>query len=188
MPVDRALAATSIEAFLRALGRDAALEPDLVGTGARVADAFAELVAGYVVDTKNLLAASALPTKSSTLVVVRDVPVVTTCPHHLLPAIGTATIALQARERLVGLGTLAALVDAHARRLTLQERIGDNVVADIEKVLEPEWCGCRIVLAHGCMIVRGERAVGSRVETVAIRGATSPKAIAVVHGALGVGS
>ena len=94
------------------------------------------------------------------------------CPHHLLPASGTATIAVHVRHRLVGLGTLASLVDAHARRLTLQERIGEAVVADIEAVLEPEWVACRIVLVHGCMVARGERAIGSRVETTALRGAT----------------
>lgn len=192
MAIDRTAAANAIDAFLRALGREASVEPDLVGTGARVADAFAELCAGYVVDTRSLLAASAIVTKTtpnaSSLVVVRDVPIVTTCPHHLLPATGRATIAMQANERLVGLGTLAALVDAHARRLTLQERIGESVVADIEHVLAPEWVGCRIVLAHGCMIARGERAIGSNVETVALRGVSSPKAIAVAHGALGVGT
>ena len=188
MGIDRSAAAQAIDAFLRALGRDALVETELAGTGARVADAYGELTSGYAVDTKNLLAASVLPTKSGGLVVVRDIPVVTTCPHHLLPATGTATVALQARERILGLGTLASLVDAHARRLTLQERIGEGVVVDLEKVLEPEWCGCRILLTHGCMVARGERAVGSRVETVAVRGASSPKAIALVHGALGVGS
>jgi len=187
MAIDRTAAAKAIDAFLVALGRDSAVEPELVGTGARVADAFAELTAGYVVDTKSQLAASSIVTKSGGLVVVRDIPVVTTCPHHLLPATGTATVAMQARDRIVGLGTIAEVVDAHARRLTLQETIGESVVADIERVLEPEWVGCRIVLVHGCMVARGERAVGSRVETVAIRGASSPKAVAVVHGALGVG-
>jgi GTP cyclohydrolase I len=187
MGIDRTAAANAIDAFLRALGRDAAVETELAGTGARVADAYGELISGYAVDTKNLLASSVLSTKTGGLVVVRDVPIVTTCPHHLLPATGTATIALQARERIVGLGTLAALVDAHARRLTLQERICEGVVADLEKILEPEWCGCRVLLSHGCMVARGERAVGSRVETVALRGASSPKAVAIVHGALGVG-
>ncbi|MBS2013208.1 MAG: GTP cyclohydrolase I [Deltaproteobacteria bacterium] len=188
MGIDRTAAAQAIDAFIRALGRDTAVETELAGTGSRVAEAYGELISGYAVDTKNLLAASVLSTKSGGLVVVRDIPVVTTCPHHLLPATGIATVALQARERIVGLGTLAALVDAYARRLTLQERIGEGVVSDLEKVLEPEWCGCRLVLTHGCMTARGERAVGSRVETVALRGASSPKAVAIVHGALGVGT
>ncbi|HSO35016.1 MAG TPA: GTP cyclohydrolase I [Labilithrix sp.] len=187
MPIDRTAAAHAIDAFLRAIGRDPEREPDLVGTGARVADAYIdELCAGYAVDTRALLAASAISGAPPNLVVVRDIPVTTMCPHHLLPASGTATIALHARERLVGLGTLASLVDAHARRLTLQERIGEAVVADLEAVLEPAWVGCRITLVHGCMVARGERAVGSRVETVALRGAAG-ESEAFAHAALGVG-
>jgi GTP cyclohydrolase I len=187
MAIDRRAAANAIDAFLRAIGRDPEREPDLVGTGVRVTDAYVdELCAGYAVDTRALLAASSIPSAVGGFVVVRDIPITTMCPHHLLPASGTATIAMQARDRLVGLGTLASLVDAHARRLTLQERIGEAVVADIEAVLEPDWVGCRIMLVHGCMVARGERAIGSRVETVALRGATG-ESDARAHAALGVG-
>ena len=187
MPIDRKAAASAFDAFLRALGRDPSTEPDLVGTGARVADAFAdELCAGYAVDTRKLLAASAIAAASDGLVIVRDVPVTTMCPHHLLTATGTATVAMQTRARLVGLGTLASLVDAHARRLTLQERIGEGVVQDIAAVLEPEWVGCRLVLVHGCMVARGERAIGTRVETLALHGAVGD-AVSRAHAALGVG-
>jgi GTP cyclohydrolase I len=182
--VDRRAAQAAIEAFLRAIGRD---EPDLVGTGARVTDMFVdELCAGYAVDTKKLVADSAIAASSPVLVAVRDVPVVTTCPHHLLPSLGTATVAFKATTRILGLGTIAALVDAHARRLALQERIGEAVVADLDAVLAPEWVGCRLVLSHGCMIARGERAVGTRVETVALRG--PPDRVVEAHAALGVGA
>jgi GTP cyclohydrolase I len=188
MPIDRQAAAAAIDAFLRALGRDPSQEPDLVGTGARVAEAFAdEFCAGYAVDARAKLAASVIDAEGAGLVIVRDIPVATTCPHHLLPATGTATVALLARERVVGLGTVAAVVDAHARRLTLQERIGEAVVRDLHEVLAPEWVGCRLVLTHACMVVRGEHALGSRVETVAARGATTTERLAAVHAALGVG-
>ncbi len=187
MPIDRKAAAIAIDAFLRALGRDPSTEPELVGTGARVADAFAdELCAGYGVDTRKLLASSAIAGEGGGIVIVRDVPVTTMCPHHLLPASGTATIAMQTRGRLVGLGTLASLVEAHARRLALQEHIGEGIVSDISAVLEPEWVGCRLVLVHGCMVARGERAIGTHVETVALRGATGDT-VARAHAALGVG-
>jgi GTP cyclohydrolase I len=191
MPIDRTAAANAIDAFIRAIGRDPSAEPDLVGTGGRVADAYVdELCAGYAVDTRALLAASVITSTthaSGGLVVVRDIAITTMCPHHLLPATGTATIAMLAREKLVGIGTLVSVVEAHARRLTLQERIGDAVVADIEAVLEPEWVGCRLVLVHGCMVSRGERAVGTSVETVALRGAASDETAMRAHVALGVG-
>jgi GTP cyclohydrolase I len=188
MPIDRHAAATAIDAFLRAIGRDPTTEPELVGTGARVTEAFvADLCAGYAVDTRALLRAALVAGAPPGLVVVKDIPVVTTCPHHLLVATGTANVALHAKETMCGLGTIAALVDAHARRLSLQERIGDAVARDLEEVLAPEWVAVRIVLSHGCMIARGERAVGSHVETVATRGEIPAKRLLSVYKALGVG-
>ncbi len=188
MPIDRNAAAKAIDAFLLAIGRDPSVEPDLAGTGARVADAYVdELCAGYDVDTRAVLAGSAIVANAPGLVVVRDIAITTMCPHHLLPASGTATVAMHANGRIAGLGALAAVVLAHARRLNLQERIGEAVASAIEAVLAPEWVGCRLLLSHGCMVARGERDSGSRVETVAIRGGSSWKSLAAIHEVLGVG-
>lgn len=176
--MDRAAAANAIDAFLRAIGRDATKEPDLAGTGARVADAFVdELCAGYSIDGRALVAQHAIDAsgEAPSLVLVRDIPVVTTCPHHLLPAVGTADVAyspssgLSPKKRIVGIGAIGELVDAHARRLTLQEHIGERVVDDLDAVLAPEWVACRILLSHGCMIARGSRPIGTKVETMALR-------------------
>jgi GTP cyclohydrolase I len=176
-------ASAAVEAFLRAIGRN---EPEVAGTGARVAAMFIDdLCSGYAIDTRKLVESSVMEASAPVLVVVRDIPVVTTCPHHLLPSIGSATVAFKATIRILGIGTVGALVDAHARRLTLQETIGERIVADLDAVLAPEWVGCHLVLAHGCMIARGERAVGTRVETVALRG--PPDRVAEAHVALGLG-
>lgn len=187
MAFDKDAAARAIESFLRAIGRDPGTEPDLVGTGTRVTEAFGELCAGYTIDTRALLRGALVENAPGGLVVVRDIPVVTTCPHHLLLATGKATVAMHTSDRIVGLGTIAALVDAHARRLTLQEKIGEAVCVDLEAVLAPEWVATRIVLAHGCMIARGERASGTTVETVATRGNVPAKRLLSVYTALGIG-
>ena len=183
--MDREAAARAIEAFLRALGRDPAREPELAGTGERVARAWAdELLEGYAVDVDALLADN-LIAGTSGLVVVRDLPVATTCPHHLMASTGEATVAFAPGDRLVGVGTVARLVDAFARRLALQEQLGEQVVAAMQRHVRPTWVACRIVLSHACMTARGERTHGARVETVAVRG--DGVDLAVVHAALGVG-
>jgi len=169
--MDKPAAANAIEAFLRALGRDPAREPDLAGTGERVASAYAdELCSGYAVDVGALLAGSTVQTeaKATEVVVLRDVAVTTMCPHHLMPASGLATVAFAPRGKLVGLGTLAAVVDAYTRRLTLQETIGERVVAALVEHLSPHWAGCRLVLSHSCLTARGERKHGARAETLAL--------------------
>jgi GTP cyclohydrolase I len=183
--MDREAAARAIDAFLRALGRDPEREPELVGTGARVAAAYAdELIAGYAIDIDALLAQAVFAGRSD-LVIVRDVPLATTCPHHLMPAVGVATLAFAPDEHLVGVGTVARVLDASARRLTLQEDIGERAVAAIQKHLAPRWTGCRITLNHACMTARGERTHGARVETLALAGGEVDEA--VVYAALGVG-
>jgi GTP cyclohydrolase I len=171
MPVDRPAAAVAIDAFLRAIGRDPAVEPELLGTGERVAAAFLdELCDGYATDAVALLEANRVVSTSTDLVVLRDTPITTMCPHHLLPARGIATVAFAPRGAIVGLGALVQLVDVFAHRLILQEEIGARVADALLAVLRPVWAGCRLVLEHGCVVHRGPRRQGARVETLALRG------------------
>jgi GTP cyclohydrolase I len=102
-----------------------------------------------------------------------------------MPSGGVATVAFQPEEHLVGVGTVARVVDAFARRLAMQEQIGQRVVAALQKHLAPRWAACRLVLSHACMTARGERAHGARVETVAVAGGDVEPT--VVFAALGVG-
>ena len=183
--MDREAAARAIDDFLRALGRDPAREPELAATGERVAAAYAdELLTGYGVDVDAVLAPSVFRGRSE-LVVVRALPVATVCPHHLMPSTGFASVAFAPNERLVGVGTIALVVDAYARRLALQEQLGDRVAAALQKHLTPRWTACRVVLTHGCMTARGERSHGSTVETLAIAGGDVDEV--VVYSALGIG-
>lgn len=172
---DLAVAARALDEFLRALGQDAATNTALVGTGQRVAEAFAhEFCAGTGVDlaalvTPHLMPAASPQNKSSearSRVLLRDLPVATMCPHHLLPSEGTADVAYEPGAHIVGVGAIAALVDTAARRLILQETLGEDVATTLQSTLAPRWVVVRIRLAHACMRLRGERAHGSRVETV----------------------
>lgn len=184
--MDREAAARAIDEFLRALGHDPAHEPELVGTGARVVSAFAdELLDGYAIDVDALLSSNVIAGRSD-LVVVREIPIATVCPHHLMPATGTATVAFEPDEHLLGVGAVARLVDAFAHRLALQEQIGERVVASMQKHVAPLWVGCRLVMTHACMTARGERTHGARVETVALAGGDVDEEIA--YRVLGVGS
>jgi GTP cyclohydrolase IA len=171
MAIDRRAAERAIADFLRALGRDPESDPELRETPARATEAFAdELLSGYQVDVGALIAggSSALaPGGHHGIVVVRDIDVATVCPHHLLPALGRACVAYRPARRLLGLGVIARLVDAFARRLTLQEVIGERVVATL--LAEGGAIGgyCAIELTHGCLSARGARQHGASVRTVA---------------------
>jgi GTP cyclohydrolase I len=185
MPVDRPAAERAIEAFLRAIGRDPAKDPELSGTPARVTAAYVdELCAGYDVDPAARLR-ECLVAGTTTIVALRDVAVTTMCPHHLMPASGFGTVAFAPRQRLVGLGELAALLDAFAHRLTLQEAIGEGVATTLLRELDAEWAACRLVMSHACVSARGERKHDAKAETVAFAGdaARRGEALAVLGGA-----
>jgi GTP cyclohydrolase IA len=158
--VDRKAAARAIEEFLRALGYEPTGE--LKGTGERVADAWADaLLEGEAID---------VAADGAGLVMVRDLAVTTMCPHHLLPAHGTAMVAYLPGDRIAGIGTIAHVVDVLARRLTLQERIGADVTALLVHELGARGALCRLALTHSCLIARGERKSGAVVETFAVAG------------------
>ena len=94
MSPDLDRAARAIDEFLAALGHTAATEPEIAGTGERVAQAFADdLLAGYGADPATILSETCATTSRTDLVVVRGIAVSVTCPHHLLPSPGTATVA-----------------------------------------------------------------------------------------------
>ena len=174
MTIDRARAAHAIEEFLRALGRDPAREAALVGTGARVADAWADdLLAGYAVDVQTLLERETIPLAAGAspppFVTLRDLEAVTMCPHHLLPSIGHVTVVFEPGARLVGVGTLSDLVDALTRRLALQEDITTAIVDALMLHLEARGAAARVVMRHGCLLARGTRRHVD-VETLATRG------------------
>ncbi len=169
--MDRIAAARAIEEFLLAIGRNPNDEAELRGTGARVADAFIdELCSGYAADPDALVRGNVLSGAAGGVVELRDVAVTTTCPHHLMAGVGKATIGFAPSDKIVGVGALARLLDAFARRLTLQETIGEGVVAALEKNLAPRWAACRIEMSHACMTARGERTHGARLVTFAMRG------------------
>ena len=171
--MDRAAVARVIEAFFVVIGRDASCESELVGTGARVADAFFdELCVGYEVDADAFVrGATIAQSGEGTIVELRDVAITTTCPHHLMAGVGKATGGFAPRGKILGVGAIARLLDAFARRLTLQETIGEGVVAALDANLGPRWVACRIEMSHACMIARGERTHGAKLVTFAIRAA-----------------
>ncbi len=169
--IDREAAARAIEDFLRALGHEP--EGELAGTGERVADAWADdLLEGEAIDAAAVLreGSIAIDADGAGLVVVRDLAVTTMCPHHLLPAMGTGLVAYMPGDRVAGIGTIAHVLDALSRRLTLQERIGADVAAMLVRELGARGALCKLALTHSCLSARGERKSGAIVETLAVAG------------------
>lgn len=173
MAIDKEQAARAVDAFLRALGRNPDEEPDLRDTPTRVVDAWAkELVDGYEVDVAEMIRreAIAITDADEGWVIVRGLHVVTMCPHHLLPARGTADVLYWPGPFVIGLGAIPRLLNAWSHRLTLQETIGKNVVRSFVDHLGAQGAVCRLVLSHSCLTCRGQRQTEAALETLAFAG------------------
>jgi GTP cyclohydrolase I len=71
---------------------------------------------------------------------------------------------------LLGLGTIARLVDAFARRLTLQEQIGASVTQALCEAAGARGAFCQLSLVHGCLSARGSHRERASVTTISRRG------------------
>ena len=160
----------AVREILIAVGED----PDRDGlrrTPARVARAYAELFAGLRVDPRQVLT-TAFEANHDELVLVRDIEVMSTCEHHLLPFHGVAHVGYipGSDGRITGLSKLARLVEVYARRPQVQERLTAQIADTIMDVVAPSGVIVVMDCEHMCMAVRGIQKPGASTITSAVRG------------------
>jgi GTP cyclohydrolase IA len=168
--IDRARVERAVRELLEAIGED----PDrdgLVRTPSRVADMFSEIFSGLEEDPASHLTVR-FDADHDEMVMVREIPLYSTCEHHLVPFIGKAHVAYIPGDdgRITGLSKLARLVDGFARRPQVQERLTTQIADTINEVLRPKGVLVVIEAEHLCMSMRGVRKPGSLTVTSAVRG------------------
>jgi GTP cyclohydrolase I len=167
---DAIRAAAAVRELLLAVGEDPD-RPGLQDTPARVARAYAETFAGLWQDPADVLATT-FDEDHDEMVLVRDIPMYSTCEHHLVPFHGVAHIGYIPGEdgRVTGLSKLARLVEVYARRPQVQERMTSQIADGLSDVLKPRGVLVVIEAEHLCMAMRGIRKPGSTTVTSAVRG------------------
>ncbi|MBD3140822.1 GTP cyclohydrolase I FolE [Microbispora bryophytorum] len=160
----------AVREILFAIGED----PDRDGlrdTPSRVARAFAEQFAGLGQRPEDALT-TMFDADHDEMVLVKDIEVMSTCEHHLLPFHGVAHIGYTPNDkgRITGLSKLARLVDVYARRPQVQERMTSQIADGLMQVLEPRGVIVVIEAEHMCMTMRGVRKPGAKTITSAVRG------------------
>ena len=157
------------EAAVRTLIEWAGDDPNregLLETPKRVARAYRELFAGYDVDPREYLARTFDEVGGyDELVVLKDIPVVSMCEHHMLPFLGKAHVGYLPNQRVVGISKLARVVHGFARRMQIQEKLTAQVAEAIQDILQPKGVGVVIVSEHSCMTMRGVNTPGTRLTT-----------------------
>jgi GTP cyclohydrolase I len=162
------------EQAVRTLIQWAGDDPDREGlaeTPARVAKSYRELFAGYATDPRGYLERTFEEVGGyDELVVLRDIPVVSFCEHHMLPVIGRAHVGYLPTNRVVGISKLARVVHGFARRLQIQEKLTAEIAHAIDEVLSPKGVGVVIEAEHSCMTLRGVNTPGASLTTSRLTG------------------
>jgi GTP cyclohydrolase I len=141
----------------------------LIGTPDRVATLLEELYSGVGVDPMSVISEAAqvitTPEERGDRVALRDISFSSVCEHHLLPFSGVASVVYQPGEGVLGLGTIARLVEVVSRRPQIQERLGDMVAKTL--VASGIATGALVLISaiHGCVVHRGPR---QQVTTVTV--------------------
>jgi len=159
----------AIRLLLEGIGED----PDRDGlrdTPRRVADMCEEIYGGIGADPASLFTVVFDETYDE-IVLVKNIPFYSICEHHLIPFIGRAHVAyLPHGTRITGISKLARLVELHARRPQVQERLTTEVAESLMSALEPRGVMVVIEAEHLCMSMRGVKTPGATTVTSVVRG------------------
>lgn len=157
-------------AIIEKIGEDVERE-GLVKTPERASKAMQFLTQGYNIDPEEILRKALFNESYSEMVIVKDIELYSLCEHHILPFFGKAHVAYIPNGKIVGLSKIPRVVDVFSRRLQVQERLTDQIVNVIDKVLKPQGVAVVIEASHMCMMMRGVQKQNSVTTTSAFRGA-----------------
>jgi GTP cyclohydrolase IA len=103
-------------------------------------------------------------------IVEGPIPFFSLCEHHVLPFYGGVYVGYIPHEEIIGLSKLTRLVRLFARRFTVQERIGQQVVDTLESLLAAHGVAVVLEAHHLCTQMRGVRESRPSTRTTFWRG------------------
>ena len=106
------------------------------------------------------------------LVVETGIPIFSHCEHHLaLMYDMSVTIAYIPKDKVIGLSKMGRIAEMCAKRLQLQEKIGEDINEVMRLVLGTDDVAVIIEDKHGCMTARGVKSREAVTRTACLRGA-----------------
>ncbi len=157
-----------VKLILEGVGEDPKRE-GLLNTPDRVSRMYAEIFQGLREDSSQVLN-TVFSEDYDEIVLLKDIPFVSVCEHHLMPFTGKAHVAYLPGSKIVGLSKLARAVDHFAKRPQVQERLTKQIADLISSELEPKGVTVVIEATHTCMTMRGVKKPGGVMTTSAMRG------------------
>jgi len=160
---------TALFKQLEYIGEDTTRE-GLQDTPYRVVKSWQEIFKGYTQQPEDIMTVFDAEGYDQ-IIILKDIEVYSMCEHHMLPFIGKAHVAYIPDKKIVGISKLARLVDIYARRLQIQERLGEQVTSALMEILSPKGAACIIEASHLCMRMRGVSKQNSIMITSSLKGA-----------------
>lgn len=166
-----------VRGLLEAIGENPERE-GLRETPERVARMFEEVFEGISYSNHEIAEKfgktfeSVCPEQSQSAVVMKDITVFSYCEHHLaLMYDMTVNVAYIPKGRVLGLSKIARICDMAAKRLQLQERLGQDIAEIISEASGSPDVGVQIKGSHSCMTARGIRNASAQTVTHTFLGA-----------------
>ncbi|MCM2351324.1 MAG: GTP cyclohydrolase I [Bacteriovoracaceae bacterium] len=151
-------------------------DKNLVGSPNRMARALLEICSGLGTHQKEIFSTTFPAENYNEVIILKDIDYTSLCSHHFFPFIGKAHVGYLPDtthgqdSRVVGLSKLAHIVDMHAQRPQLQERMCYGIMNAIREELKPAGVMVVIEGSHGCLTCRGAKKANASMMTSALDG------------------
>lgn len=176
MAIDKEAVKLHIRGLIEALGDDPERE-GLRETPDRVARMYEEVFEGMnytnteIAEMFSKTFDEDTPFSGSEMVIVKDIGIFSYCEHHLaLMYDMKVSVAYIPHGKVIGLSKVARIADMAAKRLQLQERIGNDIAEIMTLASGSEDIAVYIEGKHSCMTARGIRNSSSSTSYTVFRG------------------
>ncbi|WP_273566095.1 GTP cyclohydrolase I FolE [Maribacter halichondriae] len=131
-------------------------DDSLKGTPNRVAKMYIEeIFSGLNPANKPKVALFENKYQYNQMLVEKNITFYSNCEHHFVPIMGKAHIAYVSSGKVIGLSKLNRIVHYYANRPQVQERLTNQIAAELKSILETEDIAVIIDAKHLCVSSRG---------------------------------
>ena len=161
-----------VRGILEAIGENPDRE-GLLETPERVARMLEEVLEGIQYSNHDIaqMFGKTFNVPNNDTVVMRDITVFSYCEHHFaLMYDMKVNVAYIPHGKVLGLSKIARICDMAAKRLQLQERLGNDIAEIISEAAGTSDVAVAISGSHSCMTARGIKNVSAQTITETFRG------------------
>lgn len=152
-------------------------DDSLKGTPGRVAKMYVEeIFSGLNPANKPKVALFDNKYRYSEMLVEKNITLYSNCEHHFVPIFGKAHVAYISSGKVIGLSKLNRIVQYYAKRPQVQERLTNQIGAELTQVLGTQDVAVIIDARHLCVSSRGVKDDASSTVTAFYGGAFKEEA------------